>query len=89
MICKNCPVGRRYAAGSIYCLLYGMIIRDDHECTREGGKRHERYEGDPGEERKETGLQEDGWDAADSLPGLLSGAGERSGIYGLEEEWPE
>lgn len=36
MKCKNCPEGRRYAAGSILCTWYGMIIREDHECTGEG-----------------------------------------------------
>ena len=71
MICKNCPEGRKYAAGSRFCILYGMYIREDHECTREGGKRHERYAGDHGEVREETGLQEDGWDAIDRLQGIL------------------
>lgn len=90
MKCRNCPEGRRFAAGSIYCRLYGMIIRDDHECGRKGGKRHERFAGDPGEERQETGPQENGTAAAGGMPGVLPGAGERSSVYGMgEEEWPE
>ena len=52
MRCKNCPGGRRYAKGSVNCLPYGMIIREDHEGTRKYCKEHE------GEERTEQ-QQED------------------------------
>ena len=54
MICKNCPEGRRLAAGTIYCVWYGMTIREDHECTGEGGRQHERYACDPGDDRQEA-----------------------------------
>ena len=30
MKCGKCPEGRRYAEGSIFCTLYGIIIREDH-----------------------------------------------------------
>lgn len=49
MKCKECPEGRRFAKGRTYCVLYGMIIRDEHECTREGGRRHD-GDGDHGAE---------------------------------------
>ena len=73
MKCKFCPEGRRYAAGSRYCVLYGIYIREDHECIREGGRRHEGDEpaGDDRDLREETGLYEDGWDAIDRLSGIL------------------
>ena len=41
MKCRDCPEGRRFAEGSVNCILYGMIIREDHECTLEGGRRHD------------------------------------------------
>lgn len=54
MTCGKCPEGRRYAEGSTYCVLYGMIIRDEHECTREGGQRHDRAAEDHGEDGEGT-----------------------------------
>lgn len=38
MTCRECPEGRRFAEESVYCVLYGMIIRADHECTRKMAK---------------------------------------------------
>ena len=38
MKCKDCPAAKRFSAESVYCLPYGMIIRADHECGREGWK---------------------------------------------------
>ena len=38
MICKECPAGKKHISGSIYCIEYGIIIREDHECTLEGLK---------------------------------------------------
>ena len=48
MKCRECAEGRRYAEGSVWCVQYGMIIREDHECTREGGRLRE--DGDQGGE---------------------------------------
>lgn len=42
MICKECPEARRFGDDGIYCLQYGMILREGHECTLETGKRHEK-----------------------------------------------
>ena len=41
MKCMECHQGRRFAEGSIYCRIYGMIIRESHECKREGWKIHD------------------------------------------------
>ena len=73
MICKNCPEGRRYAEGSRYCVLYGIYIGENHECSRKGGQMHENDvpAGDDRNIREETGLSEDGWDAVDRLQGIL------------------
>ena len=60
MKCKECPEGRRFATGSTYCILYGIIISDTHECELEGGRRHDRA-ADHGEViGEETELQKDG-----------------------------
>ena len=76
MKCKQCPEGRRFARGSVECLLYGFIIREDHEGTREGCRRHEGDELPAGgyADNPAAELQEECWDAIDSLPGLLPGA---------------
>ena len=69
MKCKDCPDGRRFAVGSTYCVLYGIIIRDEHECTLEGGKRHDRGAADHSEgQRKEAELQKDGGADAGAVP---------------------
>ncbi len=41
MTCRRCPEGRRYAPGSVYCRIYGMILTEEHECRRRAGKAHE------------------------------------------------
>lgn len=66
MKCKDCPEGKRYMSGSVYCHLYGIIIREEHECTREGGRRHDSTgnDGDGEGEREGAGLHKDGGAAA-------------------------
>ena len=54
MICGRCPEGRRFAQGSTFCVLYGIIISDKHECTLEGGKRHDGVADDSEVKRTET-----------------------------------
>ena len=36
MKCGQCPMGKRYAKGSTFCKVYGMIVRDNHEGTMKG-----------------------------------------------------
>ena len=89
MICKLCPEGRRFAGGSVYCLLYGIVIREDHECCREGGKRHDgEFAGELRDGENGAGLSEDSGHAAERMPDVFQRAGERADIFGLEE-WPE
>ena len=91
MTCGKCPEGRRFAAGSVYCLLYGMIIRETHKCTRDGGNRHESDGDHSTDGEREAELQEDSCGAAECVPVVLSGSGERAGIPGMEKtkEWSE
>ena len=76
MKCKQCPEGRRFARGSVECLLYGFIIREDHEGTREGCKSHEGDQLPDGSyaDNQAAELQDDRWDDIDSLQGLLQDA---------------
>ena len=77
MKCRECPIGRRFAVGSVYCRTYGMIIREDHECTLKGGLRREDGDADHRDNREEgTELQEDGERAAGFVPRILRGSGE-------------
>ena len=50
MKCRECAEGKQYAEGSVWCIKYGIIIREDHECTREGGRLREDGDGDQGSE---------------------------------------
>ena len=64
MICKECPEGRKFARGSVNCIKYGMIIREEHECKLEGGKRHDRTDSDGAGIRESAELQKDRGGAA-------------------------
>ena len=86
MKCVKCPEGRRFAEGSIYCTLYGMVIREEHEGKREGCLAHE---GDPDQLRDSedgTEIQNQRGGAADGLPGVLPGQQERGSLPGMEED---
>ena len=41
MRCEICEHARRFSADGIYCVQYGMIIRDGHECTLPGAIKKE------------------------------------------------
>ena len=65
--CGTCANGRRFAEGSTYCILYGMIIRDSHECTRGGWTERDLVDdrdlhcgGDGGADHGGAGLRESG-----------------------------
>lgn len=77
MICKFCPAGRRHTRNGhrcVNCLLYGIVVREDHECTREGWKDFDRYYGDCKRIGEETELPEDGGRIIEIMPGILSGS---------------
>ena len=68
-----CPEGQRYAQGSIYCVLYGMIIREGYTCRmcrKEGGEKSEDGDQDIGGEDG-TEIQGIGGNAAGTVPGVL------------------
>ena len=75
MKCSECGNGRRFAAGSVYCRVYGMIIRKDHECRLKGAKQRDRDEDHGADIGEETGLPEDGSGFAGTVPGVLPGPG--------------
>ena len=54
MRCRECAEAKKYADGSRYCRQYGIIIREDHICIRDGHRKRE----------EET---EDNWEAIDAL----------------------
>ena len=86
MTCKECRKAKRFAPGSMYCLMYGIIIREDHEGNLKGC---EDDDGDPDLCRKSTDgteIQGQRGGTADELPGVLPEAGERGSIPGMEKE---
>ena len=79
MICRFCPVGKRIRRSGqrwVRCILYGIVVKEDHECTREGWKDVERDEKHGAEFGGEAELPEDGGDVAEFMPGILPGSGE-------------
>jgi hypothetical protein len=57
MKCTECAEGKRITSRKILCLLYGMIIREYHECDRPGAHEKSADEATPAdppeaEERK-------------------------------------
>lgn len=41
MRCRECVHARRFSAEGIYCVQYGMIIREGHECSLPGAMKKE------------------------------------------------
>ena len=79
MICAECPAGRKILRNDhrcVVCIPYGMILKENHECRREGWKEYERDQDHGERERGETELQEDSRGSAGEMPGVLSGSGE-------------
>lgn len=72
MRCSECRQARRFAHGAVMCILYGMIISENHECEREGQER--KYEDDDsqrGTGEDETEIRHAGGGAAGEMPGVL------------------
>ena len=84
MKCEDCRHGKFYAIGAVYCTLYGMIIRAEHECTLEREIWTDEDISDGGE--RKTEIHDDGGRAAGEVPGVLSESGERGGFSGVDEE---
>lgn len=63
MICGVCPAGKRITRnehGCVRCIVYGMVLKEDHECTREGWKNYDWDQNHRQERETETELPEDG-----------------------------
>ena len=79
MRCKYCPAGKKQMRNGhrcVMCLLYGMVLKEDHECFREGWRDYDRH-ADHSENGKGTAeIQENSRGAAGSMPVVLSGSGE-------------
>ena len=87
MICRVCPAGKRITRNDhrcVICIPYGMILKEDHECQREGWRDFERDEDHREECGEKAGLPEDGGGAAGEVPGFLSGPEERGGFSEME-----
>ena len=79
MICRFCPAAKRIKRNEhrcVVCIPYGMILKDDHECTREGWKGYVRADDHGDGFGEETGIQEDSGGAAEEVPGILPEPGE-------------
>ena len=74
MTCGRCPEGRRFADGGVWCVMYGMILRENHECRLEGGKRHEQDAGGGADGGGEAEVYEDRGGAAGAVPGVVPGS---------------
>ena len=79
MICRFCPAGKRILRNDhrcVVCIPYGMILKEDHVCTREGWKDYAGITDHREEFGESTGLQEDSGGTAGEMPGVLSEPGE-------------
>lgn len=71
MRCSGCRVARRYAQGAVKCILYGIIISENHECELKGARPREEYaDNDQLGERESKGAEDDDG-AAEPMPVLL------------------
>ena len=76
--CWECDFAfRRSRSGLIYCVVYGMVLPEDHLCIREGAKKRDGDGCDRiGRIESEAELSEDGGGAAGEVPGILPESGE-------------
>lgn len=51
MKCRECAEARRFADGAVFCVMYGLIINENHDCNRKGGRLRERDDGDAGDDQ--------------------------------------
>ena len=67
MRCKYCPAGKKILRNDhrcVKCIVYGMILKEEHECFREGWRDYVPVE-DHGEDGGgEAEIPEDGGGAA-------------------------
>ena len=41
MKCKECAEARRFSTEAVFCVQYGMILSNEHECTLPGAMEKE------------------------------------------------
>ena len=76
MKCVYCPAAKKVEWNEhrcVKCMVYGMIVKEEHECFREGWRNYV-----PVTDRGEDGggeaeIQKDGGGAAGEVPGVLRG----------------
>ena len=79
MICRNCPAAKRTLRNGhrcVMCIVYGMILKEDHNCDREGWEDYVRLYDLNGDGEEEAGLQVNSNGTAPEVPGFLRGSGE-------------
>ena len=76
MKCKACAEARRFAEGCVMCVLYGIIISEEHNCDREGARPRGTDTDRSGNSEEQAGLYEDGSGDLVRLPGMVFRAGE-------------
>ena len=85
MKCKECRKAKQYAQGSMYCLLYGIIIREDHDGNLKGCEDDDGYPDLRRDGTEGTEIQGERGGTADQLPGVFQESGEREIVPGMEE----
>lgn len=64
MKCRDCAEGKPIGGSGILCILYGIIIGENHECRQKGAKRRERDEDHSQEQRTGAEIRSGGGGAA-------------------------
>ena len=71
MKCEECVHGKRITSRRVNCILYGMILLREHECSREGAEKRAGVDGDGQDIREDAELSEFGGRPAEIMPGIL------------------
>ena len=75
MKCRECAEGKRHSRTSVFCIQYGIVVRAEHECDREGARIRERERAADHfrDGTQQNQLPEDFWPDIDSMPEFLYG----------------
>lgn len=76
MKCWACAEGKRFAEGTVFCVMYGIIISASHDCDREGARLRGTDTDRSGDGEDKAGLHEDGPGDLVRLPGMVFRSGE-------------
>ena len=67
MICRVCPAGKKILRNGhrcVRCIVYGMILQEEHRCDREGWKDYVRLDDHSEDGEGNAEIQENGSGAA-------------------------